>query len=113
MEYRRDPFQAIADPTRREIISLVAQEAMHLNAIASHFEISRPAISKHIRILNECGLITIRQVGRERFCSARLQKLKEVSDWTAQYSDFWDQKLNALQKKLAAEKQVKKSNLKS
>ena len=108
MEFRRDPFQAIADPTRREIISLIARESLHLNAIADHFAISRPAISKHIRILNECGLITIRQVGRERFCTAKLQKLKEVSDWTAQYSDLWDQKLHSLQQLLAKDKRSKK-----
>ena len=104
MDYRRDAFQAISDPTRREIISLVARETLHLNAIAEYFEISRPAISKHIRILHECGLITIKQKGRERFCSARLNKLKEVADWTAQYSSFWDQKLAGLQQFLSKEK---------
>jgi DNA-binding transcriptional ArsR family regulator len=110
MEYRRDPFQAIADPTRREIIMLIARKTLHLNAIADHFEISRPAISKHIRILHECGMITIKQKGRERFCTAKIQKLKEVWDWTEQYSDLWDKKLNALQEFLAKEKTSKKKS---
>ena len=94
---RRDVFQAIADPTRREIIHLVAQRSMNLNAVAENFDISRPAISKHIRILTECGLISIKQQGRERYCEARLEKLNEVSDWVAQYRQFWERKLDALE----------------
>jgi DNA-binding transcriptional ArsR family regulator len=65
---RRDVYQAIADPTRRDIIGMLAYESLNLNAISDKFEISRPAISKHIKILTECGLITIEQKGRERFC---------------------------------------------
>lgn len=93
---RRDVFQAIADPTRREIINLLARDQMNLNAIADNFSISRPAISKHIKILTECGLIMVNQQGRERFCSADLKKLKEVADWTNRYRDFWNEKLDAL-----------------
>lgn len=81
LQTRRDVFQAIADPTRREIISLVAKKSLNLNAIAENFDISRPAISQHIKILTECGLITITQQGRERFCEARLEPLTEVTDW--------------------------------
>ena len=69
IEARRDVFQAIADPTRREIIRLIAAKAMNLNAIADHFDISRPAISQHIKILNECGIIEIEKTGRERYCN--------------------------------------------
>lgn len=94
---RRDVFQAIADPTRREIINLVAQQSLNLNSVAEQFDISRPAISKHIKILTECGLIEIKQQGRERYCEARLQKLNEVSDWIEQYSRFWNTKLDALE----------------
>jgi DNA-binding transcriptional ArsR family regulator len=94
---RRDVFQAIADPTRRQIISLVAQQSLNLNAVAENFDISRPAISKHIKILTECGLIVINQQGRERFCEAKLNKLNEVSDWVEQYRRFWTQKLDALE----------------
>lgn len=106
MEMRRDVFQAIADPTRRQIIELLATGSMNLNAVAENFEISRPAISKHIKILTECGLITIRQEGRERYCDAQFDQLKEVTEWTSYYSKLWDKKLNALQQYLAKEKPV-------
>jgi DNA-binding transcriptional ArsR family regulator len=94
---RRDVFQAIADPTRREIINMIAHHSLHLNSVAEKFDISRPAISKHIKILTECGLITIRQHGRHRYCEARLDKLNEVSHWVEQYKKFWTQKLDALE----------------
>jgi len=93
---RRDVFQAIADPTRREIINLLSTETLNLNAVSENFEISRPAISKHIKILTECGLISINQEGRERFCTANLKKLYEVANWVEQYSAFWNKKLDAL-----------------
>lgn len=96
MEQRRDVFQAIADPTRREIIGLIAQQSMNLNAIAENFSVSRQAISLHIKILTECGLITIRQQGRERYCEAKLQKLGEVSAWIDQYKQYWTEKFAAL-----------------
>ena len=108
MEARRDVFQAIADPTRREIIDLLAKQSLNLNAVAENFDISRPAISKHIRILTECGLVVVRQQGRERYCEAQLQKLKQVAKWTEQYNRFWDQKLNNLQNFLATEKRTKR-----
>ena len=98
---RRDVFQAIADPTRREIINVIARQSLNLNAVAEKFDISRPAISKHIKILTECGLIIIKQQGRERYCEAKLQKLNEVSEWVEQYRIFWTQKLDALENFLA------------
>ena len=94
---RRDVFQAIADPTRREIIGLLAQKALTLNGVAENFPVSRPAISKHIKILTECGLIAIKQDGRHRYCEAKLDKLNEVSHWVEQYKKFWTQKLDALE----------------
>jgi DNA-binding transcriptional ArsR family regulator len=94
---RRDVFQAIADPTRREIINLIAHKSLNLNAVAENFDVSRPAISKHIKILMECGLLVINQQGRERYCEARLEKLNEVSDWVEQYRKFWNAKLDALE----------------
>lgn len=94
---RRDVFQAIADPTRREIINMLSQQTLNLNAVADNFAMSRPAISKHIKILTECGLISIKQQGRERFCEARLQKLCEVNEWIEQYRVFWTGKLDALE----------------
>jgi DNA-binding transcriptional ArsR family regulator len=93
---RRDVFQAIADPTRREIINMIAHKSLNLNAVAENFDISRPAISKHIKILTECGLIVIRQEGRERYCEPRLEKLNEVSTWVEQYKKFWNLRLDAL-----------------
>ena len=95
---RRDVFQAIADPTRREIISLISKQSLNLNAIADNFDVSRPAISQHIKILTECGLITIKQHGRERYCEAELQKLNEVAEWVEQYRILWTKKLDALEK---------------
>ena len=94
---RRDVFQAIADPTRREIIHMIAHETLNLNSVADKFHISRPAISKHIKILTECGLIVVNKKGRERHCEANLKKLNEVSVWVEQYREFWNQKLDALE----------------
>jgi DNA-binding transcriptional ArsR family regulator len=93
---RRDVFQAIADPTRRQIITMVAREALNLNAVARQFDVSRPAISKHIKILVECGLITVNQKGRERFCEAKVEKLTEVSDWLVQFREMWEAKFDSL-----------------
>jgi len=95
-EARRDVFQAISDPTRRQIISLIATQPMNLNAIADRFDISRPAISNHIKILAECGMVNIRQQGRERFCEAKLDTLSEVSTWVDQYREFWTQRFDSL-----------------
>ncbi len=94
---RRDVFQAIADPVRREIIEIISEGPMNVNAIAEKFEISRPAVSKHIKILRECGLVTIRKEGRERFCEPELQSLGEVSLWLEQYRSFWKGKLDDLE----------------
>ena len=100
METRRDVFQAIADPTRRDIIDLLAQQPMNLNAIAEHFDITRPAISNHIKILNECGIIEIEQAGRERICKIQPDRLKQVSDWAGQYEELWIQKIDSFEKYL-------------
>ena len=97
MEMRRDVFQAIADPTRRQIIGMVAEKATNVNAIADRFDVSRQAISLHIKILTECGLITIQRQGRERICEAKLDQLNEVSEWVEQYKQFWERKLDSLE----------------
>ncbi len=113
MPVRRDVFQAIADPTRREIIRLVASESLNLNAVAERFNVSRPAISKHIKILTECGLVKIRVSGRDHFCEAQLEQLGEVNDWVAQYKQFWEQKLDSLEAYLQEiQKQEKNGNAK-
>ncbi|XZF14921.1 ArsR/SmtB family transcription factor [Chitinophagaceae bacterium MMS25-I14] len=105
---RRDVFTAIADPTRRAIISMLAQQPMNLNSVAEQFDISRPAISKHIKILTECGLVIIKKQGRERYCEAELARLKAVADWTEQYCSFWGSKLDALGAFLENEQSAKK-----
>src|SRR5438046_10421528 len=97
---RRDVFQAIADPTRREIINLLAHKALNLNSVAKHFEISRPAISKHIKILRECGLLSIRRQGRERYCEAKLDRLTVVSDWAEQHRKLWAERFDRLEEYL-------------
>lgn len=96
MIIRRDVFQAIADPTRREIIQKVAHEPLNLNAIAESFEVSRQAVSNHIKILTECGLVVITQKGRERYCEARLDKLNEVTNWIEQSRKQWVNKFEKL-----------------
>lgn len=106
---RRDVFQAIADPTRRDIIHLIAGKTLNLNAVAENFDISRPAISKHIKILSECGLIIINQQGRERYCEAKLEALNEVADWVDQYKQFWTDNLNSLDKYLTKIKKKSKN----
>jgi DNA-binding transcriptional ArsR family regulator len=93
---RRDVFQAIADPTRREIIQLLSRKSMNLNTVADNFSISRPAVSKHIKILTACGLVEINRQGRERYCKAKLEALSEVAGWVAQYKTSWEQKLDRL-----------------
>lgn len=95
-EIRRDVFQAISDPIRREIILLVSENNLTLNGVAENFRISRPAISKHIKILEECGLVTISQQGRERICKLNAEPLNEVYDWLGYFDKFWDKKLNSL-----------------
>ena len=94
---RRDVFQAISDPTRREIINIISKGSLNLNSVAENFDVSRPAISKHIKILTECGLVIIRQQGRQRYCEANLAPLNKVSDWIEQYRIFWTGKLDALE----------------
>lgn len=107
---RRDVFQAIADPTRREIINVIAHQRLNLNSVAERFEVSRPAISKHIRILTECGLVVIKQEGRERYCEAKLEKLNEVSDWVEQYRKLWTERFDSLEKYLEEIQTKKKSH---
>jgi len=106
---RRDVFQAIADPTRREIIDLLANNPLNLNAIADNFSISRPAISKQIKILTQCGLVTVSRQGREHYCTANLKKFGEVSAWIEKYKVFWNTKLDALGDFLEKEAEINKN----
>lgn len=93
---RRDIFQAIADPTRRAILTLIAINAMTPNSIAEHFESSRQAVSKHLRILDECELIHQQQKGREIYYQLKVDKMKEIDNWLEQFRKIWETKFNQL-----------------
>ncbi len=105
---RRDIFQAIADPTRRAIIALIALQAMTPNAIAENFNTSRQAVSKHLRILTECELVKQEQQGREIYYSLEIQKMKEIDKWLEQYRKIWETRFNQLDKVLLNMKKQKK-----
>ena len=105
---KRDVFQAIADPTRRAIIALVAMQAMTPNAIAEHFETSRQAVSKHLRILTECELVVQEQKGREIYYSLEIEKMKEIDEWLEQYRKIWETRYEQLDALLEELKQQEK-----
>lgn len=105
---KRDVFQAIADPTRRAIIALVAMQAMTPNAIAEHFETTRQAVSKHLRILTECELVTQEQKGREIYYSLQIEKMQEIDRWLEQYRKIWESRYKQLDVLLAELKHAQK-----
>jgi DNA-binding transcriptional ArsR family regulator len=105
---RRDIFQAIADPTRRAIVALLALQAMTPNAIAENFHSTRQAVSKHLRVLTECELVKQEQHGREIYYSLQLEKLKEVDHWLTQYRKLWETRFNQLDTVLSTLKEEKK-----
>ena len=108
METRRDIFQAIADPTRRAIITLIAVQAMTPNALAEHFHTSRQAVSKHIQILTECELVKQSQQGREIYYSLEIEKMKEIDKWLDQFRKIWEARFNQLGNVLSTMKKQKK-----
>ena len=108
MEIRRDIFQAIADPTRRAIIALIAIQAMTPNALAEHFNTSRQAVSKHIKILTECELVKQEQQGREIYYSLEIEKMKEIDKWLEQFRKLWETRFNQLDNVLSTIKKQKK-----
>jgi DNA-binding transcriptional ArsR family regulator len=93
---RRDVFQGIADPTRRAILTRLTKEKLNLTAVADSFDISRQSVTKHIKVLIECGLVTIETQGRERYCKARLEKLGDVARWVEQFRNFWGESYDRL-----------------
>ncbi len=105
---RRDVFQAIADPTRRAIITLIAVQAMTPNALAEHFDTSRQAVSKHLRILTECELVKPKQEGREIYYQLELDKMKQIDKWLEQFRKLWENRFNELDKILSTLKNKKK-----
>ncbi len=109
---KRDIFQAIADPTRRAIIALIAIQAMTPNAIAEHFDTSRQAVSKHLRILSECELIKQEQKGREIYYQLEIDKMKEIDEWLEQYRQIWETRYEQLDVLLTELKQQEKQERK-
>jgi len=107
---RRDVFQAIADPVRRDIIELLAVESRTVSAVAEKFEVSRPAISKHLKILKECNIITIHKQGRERYCMIQPKNLIPAFLWIDQYRILWESKLDAFEDYLTTLKNQNKKN---
>ena len=105
---RRDIFQAIADPTRRAIITLIALQAMTPNAIANNFSITRQSVSKHLRILTECKLVKQEQQGREIYYTLEIEKMKEIDKWLEQFRKIWEVRFNQLDNVLATLKKQKK-----
>ena len=106
---RRDVFQAIADPTRRAILSMIAIQAMTPNALAEHFHTTRQAVSNHIKILAECQLVKQEQMGREIYYHFNPKKMKEVADWLTQFQKLWDKRFDQLDGVLLNLKSKKKS----
>jgi DNA-binding transcriptional ArsR family regulator len=105
---RRDIFQAVADPTRRAIIVLIALQTMTPNAIAEHFDITRQAVSKHLRILTECELVKQEHQGREIYYSLEIDKMKEIDRWLEQFRKIWETRFNQLDQVLSTIKKQKK-----
>ena len=105
---RRDIFQAIADPTRRAIIALIALQAMTPNAIEKHFDITRQAVSRHLRILTECELVRQEQKGREIYYSLEIEKMKEIDEWMEQYRKIWENRFEQLDEVLTTMKKRKR-----
>src|SRR5215218_1064518 len=115
MEMRRDVFQGIADPTRRDILALLTRQPQNVNALAEQFSMTRQAVSLHVKILRECGLIAIDQQGRERICQLQSQKLAEVDRWLAPFRKTWEDRFTRLdtllktdQKSISTEPKSKK-----
>ncbi|MEO5977031.1 MAG: metalloregulator ArsR/SmtB family transcription factor [Chryseolinea sp.] len=96
MKLRRDPFQAIADPTRRAILVLLASQTMTAGTIADNFDVARPTISKHMQVLSECELITANQKGREIYYEIKVDKMKDIDKWLAQFRKIWEDRYNQL-----------------
>ena len=107
MVERRDVFQAIADPTRRMIIQRLSGGALNIGQIVEDFGITRQGIAKHLKVLHECGIVTLTQRGREQMCEARLDQLDEVADWVNESRKRWNQRFDKLDKFLADTKDSK------
>jgi DNA-binding transcriptional ArsR family regulator len=92
-----DPFQAIADPSRREILMLLTKDKLSINSLAGNFDMSRPAVSKHVKVLCEAGLILIKDHGRERYCELKPDGFDDIKNWLIFFDQFWKEKLQNLE----------------
>lgn len=108
-----DPFRAIADPGRRQILQMLTKNTLTINSLAENFDMSRPAVSKHIKILYSAGLILIEDNGRERYCSLRKQGFSDLQQWLRYFDKFWNQKLDALGTFLESSPPKKKKNIRN
>jgi len=108
MKLRRDPFQAVADPTRRAILVLLASQTLTAGAIADNFDVARPTISRHMQILNECDLITSNHKGREIFYELKVDKMKEIDQWLAQFRKIWEDRYRQLDNLISTLKKKEK-----
>lgn len=107
---RRDAFQAIADPTRRTIIGILSTSTLNVNDLSDQFAMSRTAVSKHLKILQECGMVQVEKQGRERLYQAKLESLAEVAVWVNQYRLFWNDRLDRLEALLEADSKSKSTS---
>jgi len=96
MQLRRDVFQAISDPTRREILTLLLEEPKNVNSIAETFDLTRQAISLHVKVLHECKIISLHKRGREKICQLNLEKLNEVNEWIHPFHKIWEEQFGKL-----------------
>ncbi|HTQ27342.1 MAG TPA: metalloregulator ArsR/SmtB family transcription factor [Puia sp.] len=92
-----DAFQVIADPSRRQILKMLSKESLPINSLAENFEMSRPAVSKHVKILEAAGFISIQDIGRERYCLLKQEGFRELQDWLDYFDGFWKSKLKKLE----------------
>jgi len=92
-----DSFQAIADPSRRKMLNLLLTDSLTINSLAENFDMSRPAVSKHVKILYNAGFISIKDIGRERYCTLKQEGFKELQNWIAYFDQFWESKLKNLE----------------
>jgi DNA-binding transcriptional ArsR family regulator len=92
-----DAFQVIGDPSRRKMLMLLSEDSLTINSLANNFDMSRPAVSKHIKILHSAGFISIQDIGRERYCTLKQDGFKELQNWISYFDQFWISKLKKLE----------------
>jgi DNA-binding transcriptional ArsR family regulator len=101
-----DVFQVIADPSRRQILQLLTKDSYNINGLSENFDMSRPAVSKHIKILQTAGFVSIQEIGRERYCILNQEGFNEIRNWISHFDKFWSSKLKTLEKALNSKKNI-------